>query len=275
MPGTTEGTQNTATAGGDAGSSTTSTSTQQGSTSSGAANGTQVDGAGADGTGNSGGSDGSNGSGAGDGGRERPGRAERTITQLKRELSESSKREAEKDSLIEKLNGKPINPADVPLPDYSKMTEVTPEQIKNDVISAADKIATLRTAQAFNEFGEKLTRRDAAKQALDEIAQAKRDNKVLNEKSEDYNEDVENELGDSYKRFYDRDPTYSFLEHTELMLPGLLAKHQASNGTTSDNRNSRGQFANRSTAASKRSQKTPEDMSMDELETYIHSQNGR
>lgn len=163
----------------------------------------------------------------------------------------------------------------MPLPDYSKMTEITPDQLKNDVIGAADKIATLRTTQAFNEFGDKLTRREAAGKALTEIAQAKRDHKVLNENSEDYSEDIENKIGDTFKRIYDRDPSYSFQEHVDTFLPGLLAEQNANNGTTTSVGASRGRSANRSTASSRRNQKRPEDMNLAELEAHIHAENGR
>jgi len=254
-------------------SSDPASSTKPDPTSSQPADAATVDGGSAEDNRNAAASDGQNGGQSDDGGRNRPGRAERRINELTKELRAAEAKATEKDSLIEQLQKTPINPSDVPLPDYSKMAEITPDQLKTDIIGAADKIATLRTAQAFNEFGDKLTRRDAAGKALQEIAQAKRDNKVLDEGNpETYNADIDEKLGDTFKRIYDRDPSYSFLEHTETFLPGLIAEQNARDGTTTG-AGARGRSANRSTASSRRSQKSVDDMSLEELEAHIHTQN--
>lgn len=223
--------------------------------------------------GNSATSDGSDGADGDDGGRQRPGRAERKISELTQALRSERESSAQKDDLIKRLTANPIKASDVdiPVPDG----EITPEQYRADVAKAADQIATVRAAQAFGDFEGRFTKRQAANSALQEIAQAEREYKKLDPNSDDYDESTRQTLDTTFKKIWDADPSYSYREHIDTFGPGLGLTSTTAADSGTGTRGARGQSANRSDASSRRSQKRIEDMSLDELEQHIHTQNAR
>lgn len=224
--------------------------------------------------GNSGSSDGSNGAG-GEGGRERPGRAEREIKSLKAQIKEYEALLGKQDDLSATLQQTKVSPSQVQLPDYSQMESVTPQQVQSDVLKAAEQLVDIKMGALAKGLEQKVTRKDAAGKALQDIERAKDRYKVLNENDEEhYNKELDERIGNSFLRMFKLDPTYSFDEHLAMFKPELEANTTASQGTTAGVGN-RGTSANRSTASSRRSQKDISEMSLDELESHIHSLNGR
>lgn len=230
-------------------------------------------------SGNSGNSDGSNGS-TGDGERGRPSRAERRIDELTAKIRESEAELAKRDSLIKQLTDSPLDYSKVKLPDYSQMDQVTDEQIRKDVATAADQIATMRTSQAIEAFEDRLTRRESAGKALSEIDAMKAKYAVLNPAKEGvYNEKVERFLGDSFYKIFQKDPSYSFREHVEnyFNAVGVPETNTSSEEgpASSDARSSKGTTAIRGGSGNARATKDINAMTSDELEAYIKSKNGR
>jgi hypothetical protein len=273
-----EQTQNGATAGTAAGTSPEAP-TQQDPTHTQPANASGVEGSSAEGNRNSGSSDGSNGGDGGDGGRERPGRAEREIKSLKAQVKELEAQLGQGDDLSQRLMQTSVSPSSVQMPDYSQLDSVDSSRIQKDVWETAQKLVepmvNAKVALIADSLDKKVSRKDALGKALQDIDRAKQRYAVLNESDEEhYNKDLDERIGNSFVRILKADPSYTFDEHLETFKPLLEANTTASQGTTTSAGN-RGTSANRSTASSRRSQKAPEDMSLDELEAYIHAQNGR
>lgn len=236
-----------------------------------------VDAGSSEGNRNSGSSDGSGGGDSSDGGRNRPGRAERRISELTSRIKELEAQQSKGSDLSQQLMASRISPSQVQLPDYSQMTEVTPAQIQADIVKAAEQIVDIKMGALATTLDQKVTRKDAAGRALQEIAKAKEQYSVLNENDEEhYNAELDESIGNGYFEIFKNNPNYSFTEYLKSFKPVLdLANTAASDGATRGVGTNRGTGAIRPAASSRRSQKSPYDMSLDELEAYIHSQNGR
>jgi hypothetical protein len=155
------------------------------------------------------------------------------------------------------------------------METVTPQQIQTDILKAAEQIVDIKMGALAKGLDSKVTRRSAAGKALQEIEKAKEKYAVLNENDEEhYNKELDEAIGNGYFEIFKANPDYSFTEYLKSFQPVLEVANTTPQGATSGVGN-RGVSANRSTASSRRSQKAPEEMSLEELETYIHSQNGR
>lgn len=236
------------------------------------ANTAPVDGGSAGDQGNSG-HDGGDGSQGDEGGGGRPSRAQRTINDLTARAKAAEEKLTKQDDLITRLT-QGVDPDKVKLPEYADGEQITPERIKKDVVSAASQIAALTIAPAIKELAGKVIERDGAKNALSEFRQAEKDYPKLNEADDDhYDPELASRINTSYKRFFDVDPSYGFAEHLELFAPEL----KSSTSTTAPKERgtgARGTSINRgSGSGTRRTQKSPEDMSMDELEAYIHAGN--
>lgn len=275
MADTNEGTQNGGAGAADESSSNSSSSTNQGTQSNQPANaGTSVDGTGAEGNRNSDGSDGQNGGDGDDGGRGRASRADRRFSDLTTKIKDLERDGQGKDDMIRQLQAAKVDPSKLKMPELAPGTELTNEQWQKDVVSAAEQLVDVKVGALAEAMTNSLSRRDGAGTAVREIEAAKSKWKVLDPTNDEhYNPEMDEAIGNSYFEVFKANPSYSFAAHLKAFEPALKAAETASDGTTSDNRNSRGQFANRSNAASRRNQKAPEDMNLDELETYIHSQN--
>ena len=252
-------------------------SKQQDPTLSRPANGGGVDAASAEGKRNSDQSDAGNGGEGDNGGRSREGRAERTIKSLKARIKELEASTAQSDDLSQVLQSTRVMPNQVQLPDYSQMTEVTPAQIQADLLKTAEQIVDIKMGALASTLEKKVTRKDAAAAALREIAEAKKQYRVLDETDEDnYNPELDEAIGNGYYEIFKANPSYSFTDYLKSFKPVLEAANTtASDGTAQGVGTNRGTSATRPTAATRRSAKSLEDMPLDELEAYIHAQNGR
>ena len=121
-----------------------------GSDSTQPANGAVVDSASAEDKDNSAASDGQDGADGADGVRQRPGRAERTIKQLSAQIKELQAQFEQQNSLQQQLQNTSVDTSKVTLPDYSQMTEITPDQLKTDIINAASQIVDIKMQTTAN-----------------------------------------------------------------------------------------------------------------------------
>lgn len=271
-----ESTQNGGTAATDGATSAASTPDQQGLTSSQPVNGAQVEGVSTEGVNRkSSQSDAGVGGDGDDGDRGREGRAERTIKSLKARIKELETQQGGEDNLTQKLLSTKVDPSKVQLPDYSQMDVVTPQQLQNDIIKAAEQIVDAKMGVLASSLETKITRKESAGSALQEIDAAKKKWKVLDDSDEEnYNEELDKSIGNGYYEIFKQNPSYSFADYIKGFEPVLrAAEANASNGAGNGNGN-RGTAANRPSTGSRRGQKRIEDMSLDEMENYIHSQAG-
>lgn len=270
-------TQNDATAGAASASSEGASSTQQDPTLSRPANAAGFDSGSAEDNRNSDQSDAGYGGDGDDGGRSRPGRAERTIKSLKARIKELEASAAKGDDLTQKLQSTRVNASQVQLPDYSQMMEVTPQQIQSDILKAAEQIVDIKMGALATTLDQRVSRKSSADRALQEIAEAKKRYKVLDENDEDtYNQELDEAIGNGYYEIFKANPSYSFTDYLKSFKPVLEAANTAaSNGAAQGSGANRGTSATRPTTTSRRTAKPVEDMSLDELENHIHSINGR
>lgn len=149
--------------------------------------------------------------------------------------------------------------------------------MQRDIVKAAEQIVDIKMGAMATNLQDQVNRREGFGNALREIREAKTRYKVLDENDEEhYNKELDESIGNGFYEILKNNPAYSFSDYLKSFKPVLeIADQSASNGASETNRNARGQFANRNGGTSRRSQKAPEDMSLDELETYIHSQNAR
>lgn len=269
-------TQTSATAGTAPASSEGAASTQQDPTLSRPANTAGADSGRAEVNRNSDRSDDGDGGDGDNGGRSRPSRSERRISELVARIKELEANNAKSDDLSQKLQATRVSPSQVQLPDYSQMSEVTPDQIRQDVVKAAEQIVDAKMSVLATTLENKVTRRDAASNALREIAEAKKRYKILDETDEEnYNQELDEAIGNGYYEIFKANPSYSFTDYLKSFKPVLdAASTTANSGAAQGNGSYRGTSATRPTTSSRRTAKAPEDMSLDELEAHIHSLNG-
>lgn len=220
--------------------------------------------------GNSAASDGRDGAdGAGDG-RQRPGRAERTISQLTSRIRELESALDTQGNLSVQLQRTPVDGSQVNLPDYSQMTEITPEQIKKDIITAASQIVDLKMQTTANVLETKMSLKQASEKSAQAIENALTKYPVLNPDSEDYDQSLDKELSDSYAAILQKDPSYSFSKFIKPMERFLQDQSKSSESTTTTGPSSRGTSANRSGGGS-RTQKPFDQMTTTEMEAWFAS----
>lgn len=223
--------------------------------------------------GNSAASDGQDGADSEDGVRQRPGRAERKIGELTKQIKEMETQLAQKDSLATKLTATPVDASQVNLPDYSQMSEVTPDQLKKDIINAASQIVDLKMQTTANVLEQKLTQKDASEKSALAIESAINKYPVLNPNDEDnYDGDLDKEISDAYAEVLKKDPTYPFSKFIKPM-ERFLESNTTSKDTTTKESN-RGRSANRAGAQS-RGQKPFDEMNTTEMEAWFAAKRGR
>lgn len=219
--------------------------------------------------GNSDSSDESNGANSSDGARQRPSRAERRISELTTKIRELESALQQPSSLSDVLSNNQVSPSSVQLPDYSQMSEITPDQIKQDIINAASQIVDLKMQTTAKVLESNLTRQQASEKRAQEIEKAEAKYSVLNPNSEDYDEDLVHEITESYGDIYTKDPTYSF---TKFLQPLTRVLDSLSNtnpqGATNSASASKGKSANRPNATVK-IQKSFNEMNSKEMEDWF------
>jgi hypothetical protein len=201
----------------------------------------------------------------GDGERARPGRAERRISELTKTIKDLEGQLAEVN-----LQSGPVDSSKIDLPDYSKMTEVTPDQLKSDIIKAAEQIVDQKMQSAGKDLTNNLTQQQAMAKSSQAIEATITKYSVLNPDSEDYDSGLDDEITTAYADILKKDPTYSFSQFIKPFTRILESSDTTSKDTSKTE--SRSRAANRASAPVKRSNEFPEGGTADEMEKWFASQ---
>jgi hypothetical protein len=168
-----------------------------------------------------------------------------------------------------------VDPAKLKMPDLAPGTELSSEQWNKNVADVAAQLVDVKVGALASVLEKQLTRREGAGTALREVEAAKSKYKALDSSDDEYYDRSLNEsIDNGFYEIFKNNPNYSYAEHVKLFEPVLKAAEQtAANNGTDQGVSNRGTAANRSSASSRRTQKAPGDMDLDELETHIHSMN--
>lgn len=169
--------------------------------------------------GNSGTSDESDGAAqGGEDTRQRPNRAERRIGALHGELADSLSRAqelADENARLKAMLEQPLGDR-VKMPDYSNVDQVTPEQLKQDIINTADQIVKIRLEEGLRQNAQVLTQRESNNRVIGDIDAVIKDHPELDPSNEErYDENLEKYLVGSFQRAYKGDNTYRLKDHVE------------------------------------------------------------
>lgn len=215
-------------------------------------------------------------SGAANEGDRRPGRAERRISELSKRNKELETGIEDRNVLLKKLSESPVDQSKVTMPDYSAVESVTPDLLKSDILKAANQIVDQRMDVLGNILLDRVDQRDVSARSDDAIASTISKFAKLNPNSDDYDEDLDTEIADSWKEAKKNNPSYSFtsfIKPYERLL-GQSDTTGAGDSTTSTKESSRGTSANRATAPVRRSNDFPENGSTSEMETWFAKNRG-
>lgn len=214
--------------------------------------------------------------GAANDGVRRPGRAERRISELTKRNKELETGLEERNVLLRKLSESPVDQSKIDMPDYSKVDTVTPDLLKSDILKAANQIVDQKMDVLGNMLIDRVEQRDVSARSDDAIAATIAKFPKLNPNSEEYDEELDDEIADSWNEAKKNNPTYSFtsfIKPYERLL-GQSSTTGTDNGATSKTESSRGTSANRSTAPVRRSNDFPETGTAAEMEAWFAKNRG-
>lgn len=221
--------------------------------------------------GNSGASDESGGADSEQTGRSRPGRAERRISELSARVKEQQDKINEQNSLINRLSRDTVDASKINLPDYSQMTEITPDQLKQDVVKAASQIVDLKMATVGSVVDAKIASRDVES----EIRSAINKYPVLDPNSDYYDKELDEDISNTFVGIRDKDPTYSFASFLKPMERFLADQSNVKSQDTANSEvRNRGTSANRASGNTKPAKAFAE-MNLQEMEAYFASKRSR
>lgn len=266
-------TQKTATAGGATATSTDAAS-KAGSNQSPPTDAVKVEDQQVEDKGNTAASDGQDGADSDGKVRQRPPRAERRISELTSKIKDLESELATRNNMSERLQQTPVT--GVQLPDYSQMDQITPDQLRSDIINAASQIVDLKMQSASNVLEQKLNVQTAAEKAAREIERAEQKYPVLNPSSEDYDEDLVHDITESYSEIFAKDPTYSFTKFIAPLSRMLEVESNKPGVKTAEatESSSRGRQSNRPTAQTRSANDFPVNGTSAEMEAWF-AQNRR
>lgn len=209
--------------------------------------------------------------------RSRPSRAERRISELDKLAKENEKRandlEQENAMLRDKLKD-PIKAADIRLPDYSQQDNVTPEQLKQDIVNAADQIVKLRMEQYIPANNKEMTVRQYRERAYEDMQSAVRRRPELDPDNEKFEPELDQFLAKTFKRVFDADPSYRFRDLITDVFKQREGRGQNNTkedaGTKKEDAHSK--TALRQTGGSAKAHKPIADMTADEYKDYLRSE---
>lgn len=228
------------------------------------------------GEGKSSSSDGSDGA-SGDGDRQRPGRSERRISELASKNKELEDKLVARDQLLQKLTGTPVDESKINFPDYSGVTEVTPDQLKKDILATATQLVDARMNLVGETLLDRVEQRDVSARSENAIRSTIEKYSVLNPESEDYDHDLDVELSTAYAEARSKNPSYSFTTFIKPM-ERLLEQSSTTDGKSASTTesSSRGRSANRSrnVATSRSSNEFPANGTAAEMEKWFDQNRG-
>lgn len=223
--------------------------------------------------GNSDSSDGSNGA-AGDGDRQRPGRAERRISELSSKNKELEDKLAKQSSLMEKLNANPVDANSIKFPDYSQMDQVTPDQLKKDILDTATQLVDARMNLVGSELLNRVDQKETSAKSEQAIRETINKYSVLNPESDDYDKDLDSELSAAYAEAREKNPSYSFTSFIKPFQRILDQSSTTSTDTPKTGSSRRSQSANRATTPVRRGNEFPENGSAADMEKWFAQNRG-
>lgn len=270
-----EGTQNSGSAVATVPEPSTGTSQSTGSNSTQVDDTAQVDAGDSTAGGKTGSSDEGNGTSSKEGERARPSRAERRISELSKLADASQKRNAnleEENSRLRDQLEDPIKAADVRLPDYSQQDNVTPDQLKQDIVSAADQIVKLRMEQYIPANNQEMTVRQYREKAYEDIKSATRKHVELDPDSEQYEPELDKFLAATYDKVFRADPSYRFRELVNDVFKQRVGRGQTNTKQTDETKADKSsKTALRQTGGSAKAHKPIDEMSAAEYKDYLSS----
>jgi hypothetical protein len=186
-----------------------------------------------------------------DGERQRPGRAERRISELTKREKELQTELEEKNTLLERLSKTPVDQSNIKFPDYSGVDQITPDQLKKDILDTANQLVDARMNLLGSALLDRVDQKEVSSKSEEAIRSTITKFSVLNPASDDYDEDLDKELSTSYAEARSKNPSYSF---TTFIKPfeRLLEQSSTTEKSTSTTESNRGRSANRPSAASRR-----------------------
>jgi len=227
-------------------------------------------GASTEGRNNSGQGTADNGSDTGDSGRQRPTRVERRFGKLTSNLQKTAELETENKRLRELLEQTP-DYSKVELPDYGSRDSVTPEEIRSDIVNAADQMVKIRLGQLLPEVTRNLTQQQSNSVALADIEQAVQTHPELDPNSDSYDAELEQDLADTFEAAHKGDPNYRFkdlVDRTFRIRGKVSATSTKAADTKTDNR-SRGAIKPTSGTGGSAPHKAIADMTSAEYLAYV------
>jgi len=191
------------------------------------------------------------GGAASDGDRQRPGRAERRISELSSKIKELESKLGEQNRIADTLNKTTVNPSDVNFPDYSGVEQITPEILKRDILNTAEQLVNLKMTAAGTELERRLTQTQAVEKSAQAIENSIKKYPKLNPDSDEYDHSLDVEITEAYADVVARDPSYSF---TKFIKPfeRILETSDTTSKDASTTGSSRGRAANRPSAPTRR-----------------------
>jgi hypothetical protein len=219
--------------------------------------------------GNSDSSDGKNGAPS-DGDRQRPGRAERRISELSKRNKEVETELEQKNSLLERLSKTPVDSNSIQFPDYSGVDQVTPEQLKKDILSTANQLVDARMNLLGSALLDRVDQKETSTKSEEAIRNTIDKFSTLNPESDDYDRDLDVELSTAYAEARSKNPSYSFttfIKPFERLLEQSSTTEKSASKTGSSSR-SRAANRNRSTPL-RSSNEFPSNGTTAEMETWF------
>ena len=181
-----------------------------------------------------------------DGDRQRPGRAERRISELTKREKELQTELEQKNSLLERLSKTPVDDSKINFPDYSGVEQITPDQLKKDILATANQLVDARMDLLGSALLDRVDQKETSSKSSEAIRSTITKYSVLNPESEEYDKDLDTELSAAYAEARSKNPTYSFTTFIKPFERLLEQSSTTSQDTSKTETSSRGRAANRS-----------------------------
>jgi hypothetical protein len=215
--------------------------------------------------------------GAADGGeRQRPGRAERKISELTKREKELETQLEEKNSLLERLIKTPVDQNNIEFPDYSGVEQITQDQLKKDVLGTATQVVDARMNLLGSALLDRIDQKEVSTKSTEAIQSTILKYDFLNPAHEDvYDEELDKDLSAAYAEARKNNPSYSF---TTFIKPYERIWDKSSTtekSTSTTESSSRGRSAARPSTATRRSaNEFPADGTAAQMEEWFAKNRG-
>lgn len=211
----------------------------------------------------------------GDGDRQRPGRAERRISELTKRNKELEVDNEQKNSLLDRLSKTPVDESKITFPDYSGVEQITPDQLKKDILATANQLVDARMDLLGSALLDRVDQREVSTKSEASIRSTITKFSALNPDSDDYDRDLDVELSTAYAEARSKNPSYSFTTFIKPFERLLEQSSTTSQDTSKTGPSSRGRAANRSRSVPTRSaNEFPEGGSAQQMEEWFAKNRG-